>query len=131
MVTLPRKRKLIRRISVAAFMLAIASPLISLTLLFSAVYAQSTPCLGASNAIVFNPSFTNGTIQAGTPFSITIYMCNSSAQIDTTFNGIAHFTDNTGSISPTTTSTFTDGVWTGTLTITKTALPDTITAFSG
>ena len=128
---LPIKNKIVRRGVHSLFVFAIISPVISAALLISAVYAQSTQCNGQTNAIVFDSSFTNQTITAGNSFSITAYKCDSNAQIDVTYNGVIHMSDDTGTMSPTTSGDFNDGTWTGNVTITRVAYPDQITGYTG
>ena len=82
---------------------------------------------GTSNAFVVNPNnldhFTFQTIfspqTAGTPFSITITAEDAYNNRVTTFTSSATLSDNTNSISPTTTGSFTSGQWTDNVTITK------------
>ena len=64
---------------------------------------------------------------AGTSFSVTILAQDANGNNITTYTGPATLTDTSGSISPTT-ATFTAGVWTGQVTITKTQVNDVITA---
>ena len=96
-----------------------------------ALFAQSTQCQRQTDAFVFDTTFTTSTLHAGTPFSITIFKCDSNGQIDIGFSDVASLNDTTNSISPQTTSGFVGGVWTGTVTITQTSYPDGITVNNG
>jgi hypothetical protein len=70
-----------------------------------------------------------GTQTAGTAFSITITAKDASGNTVTGYTGTATLSDLSGTISPTsTTGGFTAGVWTGSVTITKTWTNDVITA---
>ncbi|MCK4696962.1 MAG: hypothetical protein KAT53_01505, partial [Dehalococcoidia bacterium] len=60
---------------------------------------------------------TIGDQTAGTPFSITITAEDEFDNTVTSYNGTNTLSDTTGTISPDTTTTFVDGVWTGTVTI--------------
>lgn len=78
----------------------------------------------------FDNSFTTaGPITAGVPFSLTIRAMTASNNIVTDFNGQVTLTDLTLSINPTQTTTFTNGVWTGLVTITKSINLNYITLF--
>ncbi len=63
---------------------------------------------------------------AGTVFNITITAKDASGNTVTSYNGINTLTDSTGTIIPSSTGTFMDGVWTGSITITKLATGVTI-----
>lgn len=66
---------------------------------------------------------------AGMPFSVTIRAFDNLGNILTDFDGQVTLSDLTGSISPALTTTFTNGVWTGNITITKSATIDNITLY--
>ncbi|HSI20669.1 MAG TPA: hypothetical protein VLA04_03100 [Verrucomicrobiae bacterium] len=66
-----------------------------------------------------NSFATAGPIVAGVPFSLTIRAFTSSNNIVTDFNGQVTLNDLSGSINPTTSTTFSNGVWTGLITITE------------
>ncbi len=82
---------------------------------------------GASNSFVVNPNslhhFSFQTISspqtAGTAFSITITAEDAYNNRITSYTNTATLSDDTGSISPTTTGAFSSGQWTGNVTITK------------
>ncbi len=131
MTQLPIKMKYFRKAMVLSIFSAILAPFASIFLLVAGiVYAQSTQCQGLTNTVVFDTSFVNNPINAGTPFSVTLYKCNSSSQVDTSFNGVINLSDATNTMSPSRTNNFSNGVWNGTVTITRTAYPDTITAYN-
>ena len=67
---------------------------------------------------------------AGTAFSITITAKDSYENTITSFTGPATLSDNLGGIAPTTTGTFTNGIWTGMIALQKSGLV-TVTATSG
>jgi 5'-nucleotidase/UDP-sugar diphosphatase len=69
--------------------------------------------------------------EAGVPFEITITAHDAEGIVDASYTGKANLTDLTGTISPTTTGNFTQGVWTGEVTITKAYTDNTITASHG
>ncbi|OQX86855.1 hypothetical protein B6D60_05330, partial [candidate division KSB1 bacterium 4484_87] len=56
---------------------------------------------------------------AGSPFSVTITAQDANNQTVTTFTGTVNLYDLTGTLSPTVTGNFSNGIWTGDLTITK------------
>lgn len=56
---------------------------------------------------------------AGVPFSVTITAVDADNNIVSSFNGTASLADQSGTISPVTTTSFTDGEWTGDITLTK------------
>lgn len=56
---------------------------------------------------------------AGVPFSITIKAIDQNGDLYGAFNGTVNLSDLSGSISPTVTARFVNGVWTGSVTITK------------
>ena len=56
---------------------------------------------------------------AGTPFSVTIMAVDSYANTVTSYNGTPTLSDNSGTISPTITGDFVDGVWTGSVSVTQ------------
>ena len=58
-----------------------------------------------------------GTKTAGTPFDITITAKDSSGATVTSYTGTNTLTPSTGTISPTSTTAFTAGVWTGSVTL--------------
>ncbi|NMB56911.1 hypothetical protein GYA19_03175 [Candidatus Beckwithbacteria bacterium] len=66
-------------------------------------------------------SLSGNSIIAGRPFLITIRARDRDGLIVTTFNDFAYISDNSGSIpTGTRTGNFTNGIWSGTVTITKT-----------
>jgi len=68
---------------------------------------------------------------AGQPFSITITAQDEVSNTVTNYHDTVTLTDTTGTISPTTTGNFTDGIWTGSVTITEAQKGITITAQGG
>ncbi|MDZ7377130.1 MAG: hypothetical protein ONB13_10960, partial [candidate division KSB1 bacterium] len=68
---------------------------------------------------------------AGQPFSITISARDNYENIVTSFSGTATLSDNTGSLSPTASGPFSNGEWTGNVTITKAQNDVEITATQG
>jgi protocatechuate 3,4-dioxygenase beta subunit len=67
----------------------------------------------------------------GTAFAVTITACDQNGNAVTSFTGDAKLTDSLNSISPKTTASFTNGVWQGNLTISKTGNNVTIKATDG
>ncbi len=67
----------------------------------------------------FNDFTAGGAKRAGVPFYVTITALNSMYVTETTFNGYAILTDDTGTISPTQTGNFVNGVWSGVVYITQ------------
>jgi hypothetical protein len=100
---------------------------------------------GASNTFTLNPSsspppaavdhFTFATIsptqRAGTSFTITITAKDASGKTVTGYAGSNSLSDTSGTISPTATGSFTSGVWTGSVTITKAGTGDVISTSGG
>jgi F0F1-type ATP synthase membrane subunit c/vacuolar-type H+-ATPase subunit K len=70
-----------------------------------------------------------GPITAGVPFSLTIRAMTASNNIVTDFNQSVTLSDLSGSINPVQTTTFTNGVWTGFVTITKSINVNRISLF--
>ena len=97
---------------------------------------SSSSAAGQSGLFTVNPgalaSFVFGAISspqtAGAAFTVTITAQDASGNTVTSYAGSATLTDLSGSISPTSAVTFTAGVWTGLVTITKTQVNDVITA---
>ncbi len=69
-----------------------------------------------------------GTQTAGSAFSISITAKDASGNTIIGYAGTATLSDLSGAISPTSTGAFTTGVWTGSVTLTKTWTNDAITA---
>ncbi len=65
---------------------------------------------------------------AGVPFDITITALDENGDVDLGYTGIANIIDETGTLYPTQTGNFTQGVWRGTVYITKASTADHITA---
>jgi hypothetical protein len=59
-----------------------------------------------------------GTQTAGTPFSVTVTAKDAYGNTVTTYTGINTLSVSTGTINPTSTSAFSSGVWTGSVTVT-------------
>lgn len=70
----------------------------------------------------------SGNKTAGEPFPITIYAKDSLGNTVDTYEGRAFLSDVTGTINPTETENFQNGVWSGNVSITQSALNDWITA---
>ena len=68
--------------------------------------------------------------EVGTPFTITITAKDASDNTVTSYIGINLLSDDTGTISPTNTANFTNGVWTGDVTISQ-ALQGNVITTSG
>lgn len=68
---------------------------------------------------------------AGSPFQVTATATDRYGNTVTTFNQAAQLNDSTGTISPTQTSGFINGSWSGSVTITQTASADKITFTNG
>ncbi len=64
---------------------------------------------------------------AGEPFSVTVTAKDANDATVTTFNGTVNVNDETGTVSPSVTTNFNNGVWTGNLTITKSLTNNNIT----
>ncbi|MGA3059732.1 MAG: hypothetical protein ABSD92_05120, partial [Candidatus Bathyarchaeia archaeon] len=94
---------------------------------------------GTSGSFTVNPGvldhFTFSTISspqtAGAPFSITVNAEDASGNTVTSYSGTPTLSVSTGTISPTLTSAFSNGVWTGTVTMTGAGSGVTITATDG
>jgi len=72
-----------------------------------------------------------GNQRAGVPFAVTITAYDRDDNVVTTFAGAASLSDTTGTLSPPSTGSFTGGVWTGNLTITRAQTGIRVTATSG
>jgi len=89
---------------------------------------------GTSNSFNVNPgpvaSFTISPVSsqaAGEPFTITVTAKDAQGNTATSFLGTVDISDGTGTISPTTSGSFSSGVWSGSVTITGTQTGNTIT----
>jgi F0F1-type ATP synthase membrane subunit c/vacuolar-type H+-ATPase subunit K len=71
---------------------------------------------------------TGSSKQAGVPFDITISALDANGDIDRNYSSTANLIDETGTIYPTQTGSFTQGQWRGTVYITQTSTADHITA---
>lgn len=103
------------------------------------IVATDTSITGTSNTFTVNPStldhFTvtasgSGSIDtqtAGTFFSITMTACDAYNNVKTDFTSTALLSDLSASIAPTTTTSFSSGAWTGSVTITETWTNNMIT----
>ncbi len=96
---------------------------------FTNVYG-ATVCSNTPNELNISNQFLQNNVYAGVPFPLVIYACNSSGQIDSTFNGNVQLTDSTTTLYPSSTTNFVDGVWSGQVTITRAINSDQITAYS-
>ena len=78
----------------------------------------------------FDNGFTSGSPKvAGMPFSVTIRAFDSQGSILTDFNSQVTLTDLSNTLSPAVTNSFSNGVWVGNITITKSTPLDNITLF--
>lgn len=78
----------------------------------------------------FDNSFVTGNPKvAGVPFKITIYALDTNENIVTDFTNPVFLIDITNTISPTQTTGFTNGVWTGDIIVTQAIGSDAITVF--
>ncbi|MBN1155155.1 hypothetical protein JXB12_09590 [candidate division KSB1 bacterium] len=68
--------------------------------------------------------------EAGTPFNITITAKDAQNNTVTDFNGVGELADKTGTISPNETGSFSSGIWSGSVTITKAQSDNWITITS-
>ncbi len=89
---------------------------------------------GTSNAFNVNPgpvaSFSISSIStqaAGEPFTLTVTAEDAQGNTATSFAGTVDISDGTGTISPTTSGSFSNGIWSGSVTITGTQTGNTIT----
>jgi len=73
----------------------------------------------------------NGDQVVGTPFQIIVEAKNESGNTVTAFTGSANISDTTGTVSPVTTGSFSNGIWTGNVTITTEDAAVAITIQSG
>jgi F-type H+-transporting ATPase subunit c len=80
----------------------------------------------------FDNSFATGAAPvAGVPFVVTIRAFDSNNNILTDFSGQVSLSDLTGTMTPTVTPTFTNGVWTGNVTVTRAVAVNNISLFYG
>lgn len=70
-------------------------------------------------SFIFNDFTVGGSKRAGIPFFITITALDSLYQTEDTFNSYAVLSDDTGTIAPTQTGNFVNGVWSGVVYITQ------------
>jgi len=70
-------------------------------------------------SFIFNDFTVGGSKRAGIPFFITITALDSSYLTEDTFDSYAVLSDDTGTISPTQTGNFVNGVWSGVVYITQ------------
>lgn len=68
---------------------------------------------------------------AGQPFLITIRALDGASNPETSFNSTVNITDDTATITPTGTSAFTNGVWSGTVVITEADISNIISVNTG
>ena len=79
--------------------------------------------------VVIDNGFTLGSAKvAGVPFTITVRALNDEGNIITDFTGTFNLSDITNTITPSTTSAFTNGVWTGQVSISRAYAGNSITA---
>ena len=97
-------------------------------LLFSAVSINPQPVQAqAPNHFDFSDFTGGGAKIAGVPFVVTIIAKDASNNTLTSFSGSANLTDGTGTIIPTSTGNFLNGIWTGAVYITQASTSNTIT----
>ncbi len=85
----------------------------------------------ADNLAQFTIAQINSPQIAGSAFQVTATAADRYGNTVSTFNQTAQLNDSTGSISPTQTGSFNNGVWSGPVTITQTASADRITFTNG
>jgi F0F1-type ATP synthase membrane subunit c/vacuolar-type H+-ATPase subunit K len=114
--------KLIRRtehLVVVLLTVLLLTPALLLTLSLG----NPSPAQAADPGTLTFNSFSSGAPKvAGVPFLVTINASNSA------FNGSVSLSDGSGSVSPSQTDNFVNGVWTGTVVITRAVQTDTLTA---
>ena len=114
--------KLIRRTEhLVVVMLTIL--LLTPALLLTLSLGNPSPAQAADPGTLTFNSFSSGAPKtAGVPFLVTINASNSA------FNGSVALSDGSGSVSPAQTDNFVNGVWTGTVVITRAVQTNTLTA---
>lgn len=88
--------------------------LLSILLIYPAKISALDP-----DSFSFNDFTAGGAKKAGVPFFITITAYDSYGHVEDTFNSYTILSDDTGTISPTQTSDFVSGVWSGVIYITE------------
>lgn len=92
-------------------------------------FVFTQPALAATlTSFEFNDFTDTGTKYAGVPFDITITAKDENGNTMTSFNSQITLTDDTASIHPTHTSSFSQGVWSGQVYITQASTSTKITA---
>lgn len=103
-------------------------------LIIAVVFALALPTQALAQVLTnfeFN-NFTAGSSKmAGIPFEVKITAKDNNGQTMSSFNGTASLLDSTGTLWPTQTSNFTNGIWIGNVYITKAQNDITLTATSG
>lgn len=124
-------RTMFGRILHSAALGSILFSLLTFTFAFSAVdSAKHAKADTPVDHFAFDNSFATGSPKvAGVPFELTIRAFDSNSNILTDFNGSVTLTDLTGTMNPTMTTNFTNGVWNGTITITRATQLNQITLF--
>ncbi|GEM_PF-2168458 len=87
---------------------------------------QGTSSSNPSTLDHFEVSNISSPQAAGQPFNVTVTAIDNNGSVLADYNGITKVTDDTGSVAPSTTSTFKDGIWTGQVNITKAAGNDSL-----
>lgn len=102
------------------------------------IIASNNGILGYASVEVNSPTLSRlgidpitGGITAGTPFAVRITAYDQFGNVMTSFTGQAALSDTTGTITPTMTGSFVNGVWSGNVTIAQASNGVTITARSG
>jgi F0F1-type ATP synthase membrane subunit c/vacuolar-type H+-ATPase subunit K len=88
-------------------------------LIFFCLLKSVSPVHAALASFTFNNFTLGGAKIAGLPFQVTITARDEFGLVVTTFNSVINITDGTGTIYPTQTSDFVNGVWTGYVYITQ------------
>jgi hypothetical protein len=103
--------------------------LLLFTILLLAPFLKPNPIQGQSLTSFAITGVSGGSPKiAGVPFNVTITAINEFGQTLTSFNQSVTLTDTTSTIYPTQTTSFTQGVWQGTVYITQAIAATTITA---
>lgn len=99
---------------------------------FIGIFLVLSSELTQAQSFEFSQFNTGSTKIAGIPFEVTITAKNASNDLDITYNGQVYLNDTTGTLYPTQTSNFVNGVWHGMLYVTRAGNNNRILAdFSG
>lgn len=103
-----------------------------LGLQMSVILALPRPAQAQSlNHFSFSDFTSGSSKKAGLPFPVTIYARDSGDNILTTYNSQAYLADLTGTVYPTITESFVNGVWSGDVYVTTAMVNNAITVTSG